>query len=922
MNLLPALSIRVRLLILSVFFLLTLIATTAYLNLELTADGEALAEEARLVSIIKSANAANRDFGDLKYWLTDLAVSLLVRSQQNATLAKQRLEADLNNLATFDPDGVAVVRSEVDSLMVQALKAVDAYTDDQRVIGNALMAASREHIVKVDERLSSLADRLEREALEKRDRAISRARRAVEISVVLGAAAVLAALLLTALIFRSIAAPLRKLQASIAAITAGDLTVPIPVAYPTEIRAMTDALSMLRDGLIERRRLSAERERAEAKARQAQALLSEAIEALSEGFVIYDADDRLVVCNDRYRDMYAGAGIALDPGVSYEAVLTGAVDAGLIDIGKQAPADWIAARLERHRNPRAAYEQRRRDGKWLRISERRTGERRSVSIFTDITELKDRERQLGELVDRLADARDEATQATLAKSKFLANMSHELRTPLNAIIGITEMLHEDATDEKLDSFLEPLERVVRAGRHLLHLINEVLDLSKIEAGKLDMHYEEVDIRTAVNDVANSVQALAAKNGNRLLASVAEDIGTMRTDVTRLRQILLNLLSNACKFTEKGSVSLSVSRSRADGGDWISFGVSDTGIGMTQEQLGRLFQEFMQADSSTTRKYGGTGLGLAISDRLCRMMGGAIEVESAPNAGTKFVVRLPAEAPGAEDGEMPDKAPPVAVGDDLAPLAATGRVLVIDDDAAVRDQMRRFLSREGFDVVTAKSGAEGIAVAKELRPSVVTLDILMHEMDGWSVLQAFKADAELAGIPIIMLSVLDEKHKGLALGASDYLSKPIDRDRLAHALKRFKPRDATWRVLVTEDDQPTRDMLRRLLVAEGWHVFEASNGSDALAFLESNAVDLILLDLMMPKMDGFELLAEIRLRPKLSDIPVIVVTAADLTDEDRRRLGGAAVQILQKAAYQRDELFSQVRRLVAQHAPSMKLTGTG
>jgi len=921
-NFFHTLSIRIRLIILSVFFLLVLIATTAYLSRELANDGDALAEEARLVSVIKSANAANKDFGDLKYWLTDLAVSLLVRSQENATQAKQRLDSDLNDLADFDAQSVAVVRSEVGSLMVQALKAVDAYTNDQRVVGNALMAASRQHIIKVDERLAGLVDRLEREAVEKRDRAIAHAHHAVEISIIVGVAAFLAALGLTALIVRSISVPLRKLEASIAAITAGDLTVPIPIVGPAEIGAMTHALSMLRDGLIERRRLSEERERAEAEARQAQALLSEAIETLSEGFVIYDANDRLVVCNNRYRDMYAGANIDLQPGVSYETVVTAAVNAGLIAIGQQAPADWIDERLARHRNPQAAYEQQRSDGKWLKISERRTAEHRSVSMFTDITELKDRERQLGELVDRLADARDQATQATLAKSRFLANMSHELRTPLNAVIGITEMLHEDALDEKLEGFLEPLERVVGAGKHLLHLINEVLDLSKIEAGKLEMHYEDVDIRTAINDAVNSVQPLALKNGNRLIIDMTQDIGVMRIDVTRLRQIVLNLLSNACKFTEKGSVSISISRSRANDNDWITLCVSDTGIGMTKEQLGRLFQEFMQADSSTTRKYGGTGLGLAISDRLCRIMGGSIDVESEPNVGTKFTVRLPAGAEGIESRENQDNAPLVANDDERSRGPGTGRVLVIDDDATVRDQMRRFLSREGFDVVTAKSGSEGIAVAKELRPSVVTLDILMHGMDGWSVLQAFKADPDLADIPIIMLSVLDEKQKGLALGASDYLIKPIDRARLAQALKRFKSRDITRRVLIAEDDQTTRDMLRRLLVGEGWHVFEAANGRDALTFLETNTVDLILLDLLMPKMDGFEFLSELRQRPGSRDIPVIIVTAADLTDADRRRLGGEAVHILQKAAYERDELFNQVKRLVSQHAAAMKLAETG
>ena len=285
---------------------------------------------------------------------------------------------------------------------------------------------------------------------------------------------------------------------------------------------------------------------------------------------------------------------------------------------------------------------------WLKISERRTADGGIVGVFTDITELKDRELQLGQLVDRLAVARDAAMEATVAKSRFLANMSHELRTPLNAIIGITEMLMEDAEDSGDQGAREPLDRIARAGKHLLQLINEVLDLSKIEAGKLEMNYEPVVLASLVGDVVGEAEPLAAKNGNRLVVDCPPDIGTVRTDPMRLRQIMLNLLSNACKFTEQGSVSLSVGRSRADGDDWISIRVVDTGIGMTSEQLGRLFQEFSQADSSTTRKYGGTGLGLAISDRLCRIMGGSIDVESKPGFGTTFSVRLPADRPGIPD----------------------------------------------------------------------------------------------------------------------------------------------------------------------------------------------------------------------------------------------------------------------------------
>ncbi len=405
-----------------------------------------------------------------------------------------------------------------------------------------------------------------------------------------------------------------------------------------------------------------------------------------------------------------------------------------------------------------------------------------------------------------------------------------------------------------------------------------------------------------------------KNGNRLVVERPADIGAMRCDVTRLRQIVLNLLSNACKFTEKGTVSLTVSRAQEDGADWIHFRISDTGIGMTQEQIAKLFQEFTQADSSTTRKYGGTGLGLAITDRLCRMLGGAIAVESAPGVGTTFAVRLPAAGAEPFAAAEPEAA---SAGHERSaaplPRARTNRVLVIDDDQTVRDLMRRVLSREGFDVVTAGDGAEGLALARELMPSVITLDVLMNQLDGWSVLQEIRADPALANIPVIMLSIIDEKQKGFALGASAYLTKPVDRVRLAAALAPFKVKGATPRALVVEDEEAARELMRRLLVGEGWAVATAANGREALQRLESDRPNLILLDLLMPEMDGFAFLAKLRTLPEIGATPVIVVTAADLSDEERRRLQGGVEHVLQKAAYGQDELLAEIRSVVGRYA---------
>jgi len=485
------------------------------------------------------------------------------------------------------------------------------------------------------------------------------------------------------------------------------------------------------------------------------------------------------------------------------------------------------------------------------------------------------------------------------KSEFLANMSHELRTPLNAIIGYSEMLQEEAAELGADGFVPDLKKIHAAGKHLLELINAVLDLSKIEAGKMELYLETFAVPTLIQDIAAVIKPLAAKNGNRLEVRCDAAAGTMRADLTKVRQALFNLLSNACKFTDHGIVSLTAARETAGGGDWITFGVTDTGIGMTPEQMTRLFQEFSQADAATTQKYGGTGLGLALSQRLCRMMGGDITVESEPGRGSTFAMRLPAEVaePREEAGAAAAAATP----------AGAGTVLVIDDEAAVRDLMQRALGREGFRVVTAAGGEEGLRLAREVRPEAITLDVLMPGLDGWAVLSALKADPALADIPVIMLTIMDDKNLGYALGAADYLTKPIDRERLSAVLKRYR-RDLP--ILVVDDDPALRELLRRLLEREGYQVQEAENGRAALARLREAPPGLIVLDLMMPEMDGFDFVTAVRRDEAWRTIPIIVVTAKDLTPDDRQRLNGYVEAILQKGASSRDALLAEVRAMVA------------
>jgi signal transduction histidine kinase/DNA-binding response OmpR family regulator/putative methionine-R-sulfoxide reductase with GAF domain len=642
---------------------------------------------------------------------------------------------------------------------------------------------------------------------------------------------------------------------------------------------------------------------AHAEAEGARTQLFEAIEAIADGFALFDADDRLVMSNKVYKEYFSGVEDKVEPGTAWQDFFRAGIERGVFEID----ADSAEGELERTNTIRIEGRTILRefsDGRWLQITHHHTVDGGLVAIYSDITELKQREVQLGELVDNLAQARDQAMEATRTKSQFLANMSHELRTPLNAVIGIAEMLHEDAEDDGLEEFIEPLDRINNAGKHLLNLINEILDLSKIEAGKVEMLSENFEVKSMLDEVSTMVQQLAQKNSNTLTVDCADDIGQMRADPTRVRQIVFNLLSNACKFTENGSVTVTV---RKDDG-CLSFAVADTGIGITDDQMARLFQEFSQADASTTRKYGGTGLGLTISQRLCKLMGGDISVESEPDVGTTFTAILPINVPDIrEDGEeIYEAIIPVSKG-----TAGRGNlVLVIDDDETVRNLMERHISQDGFKVVTAKDGIEGLKLARELDPAVITLDVLMPGADGWQVLRELKADSALADIPVVMCTILDDKNKGYALGAADYLNKPVGRENLRDVLGRYLSSAAGARVLVIEDDESTRTMLRRLLVGEGCLVSEAANGRLALERLEDGRPDLILLDLMMPEMDGFEFLAEIRTMEAHANIPVVVITAADLSEQDRARLNGGVEQILRKTAFDRDDLLDQVRREVA------------
>lgn len=520
----------------------------------------------------------------------------------------------------------------------------------------------------------------------------------------------------------------------------------------------------------------------------------------------------------------------------------------------------------------------------------------------------DRTAELKSAVEDAEEAREQAQEANKTKSAFLANMSHELRTPMNAIIGYSEMLLEESEDTG-DKWMEPdLKKILSSAKHLLQLINDILDLSKIEAGRMTVFLEPVDIAQTAKDVAATVEPLVAKNANVFSLNCAPDAGSMRTDLTKLRQTLFNLLSNASKFTEKGKITLEIKR-RADG--MVSFAVTDTGIGMTPEQTGKLFGEFVQADASTTRKYGGTGLGLAISRKFCRMLGGDITVESSPGKGSTFTAILPVEAKEpSPESEAPATPEHVA---ESAPVkdGARGSLLVIDDDPSSRELLKRMLEKEGYAVRLAANGPDGIAAAKESKPDIITLDVMMPSMDGWAVLSALKADPVTAQIPVVMLTMVDDRPMGFALGANEYLTKPVQKSRVLEAVSRCVGHKSDD-ILVVEDDPMAADIVMRTVQADGRRCRHARNGREALAMVHQSRPALIILDLMMPEMDGFTFIDALRAEnPSFADIPVVVLTAKDLTPSDQQQLAGRVMETLRKGAGQRENLLEVIRRQLNQ-----------
>jgi CheY-like chemotaxis protein/anti-sigma regulatory factor (Ser/Thr protein kinase) len=542
-----------------------------------------------------------------------------------------------------------------------------------------------------------------------------------------------------------------------------------------------------------------------------------------------------------------------------------------------------------------------RDELELRVQQR-TAEltQTNQQLHHEINERKQIEIALQQAKETAETAQKVAETANLAKSQFLANMSHELRTPLNAIIGYSEMLKEEAEDIGQEDFIPDLKKISAAGNHLLGLINDVLDLSKIEAGKMDLHLEHFDLNHVINEVLSTVQPLIKQKNNTLESRSDDVLGNIYADMTKFRQILFNLLSNAAKFTEEGLICISINRFQEENEEWIRICVTDDGIGMTPEQQKKLFQPFTQADYSTTRKYGGTGLGLAITKEFVEMMGGTIHLISEFGHGSMFTIMLPILVTPLEIRRQVELL-----------LKADGIILIIDDDSVVRDLLKNKLTNMGYAVAVAASGKEGLRLAKKLRPDAIILDVKMPGIDGWNVLSTLKSNSLLADIPVIMASVEEERQKGIALGAAEYLLKPVEHQQLVNVLNKYHlGEEKPNLVMIVEDETVTRELMAETVKNQGWRVFKAENGKVALEHLDNKKPTLILLDLSMPIMDGFEFLTRLRANDKWASIPVIILTATHLTAEEQARLQNSHVEsIFQKEAYNQDELLLKFHQII-------------
>ena len=503
-----------------------------------------------------------------------------------------------------------------------------------------------------------------------------------------------------------------------------------------------------------------------------------------------------------------------------------------------------------------------------------------AELASDLNVLVDsfaaRQRALQETVAEVRAMRDRSESASMAKSHFLANMSHELRTPLNAIIGYAMLLQEDAQDAGATETVSDLDRILRAARHLLMLINDILDLSKIEAGKDEVEYSPVHLRNLIEETMAAIGPRATMSDVRFEMDLPDEDVYLQTDNLKVRQCLMNLLSNAFKFTERGHVKLTVRVHEAEFGPMVEFLVEDTGIGISPEKIDTLFDAFVQADMSTTQKFGGTGLGLTITRKLASLLGGHLSVESEKGEGSVFKLSIPQEPlRKTVVRNLQELSASVPVND----AAANERLaLVIDDDASTVELLSRWLKKQGYSVAAAYDGEAGLEVAQEYRPDLILLDIHMPRKNGWDVLEKLKEDENLCDVPVIVVSVDDNRKRGLNSGASEFLTKPTTQEHLASVLDTFNT-TTNGHILVIDDDEDAGNIIERAARQVGLEVSRAFDGVAGLEMVRTHTPSAIVLDLTMPEKDGFSVLKELESDADLRRIPVIVVSARTLNGKE-------------------------------------------
>lgn len=883
------LSILTRLTLLSVFLLCAMLASNLYLNRTLSNGAETLRHEAKLIELLTSANAANSTFGNLKYWITDLAVSQLMNSELNASKSRDELSVALSALESYDADTIAQLRGEVDSMFNTSMQAVDAYAEDQRVLGNSLMAQARINVTQIDARLQALVNQLEQQALSQSNASIEETESAVSRSGWLMLLVSVLGLSLTAWVLQSIRRPLRRLVTAMHGITEGNLDTEIPAPGSDEIGQMTQTLQLFRNNLRNREKLEGERDTAALALKEAQDQLSAALESMSEGFSLFDAEDRLVLCNSQYRNtLHASMSHTIESGMRFEDIIRQSVADGLVPEAGTEPERWISDRLATHASPTGSLVQQREDDRWIQIDERKINAGGTVAVYTDITDLKQAEQAL-------RSARDVAEQATKAKSKFLATMSHEIRTPMNGIIGMSNLLLDtDLRGEQRDF----CQTIVDSSESLLTVINDVLDFSKIEAGKLDLDPVEMDLRVCIEGTLDLITASVDEKRLNLAYLIERNTPEgIVADGNRLRQILLNLLTNAVKFTEAGEIVLKVEA--VDEG--LHFSVSDTGIGIPEDKLEILFHSFTQVDTSTTRVYGGTGLGLAISKNLVEMMDGRIWVESEPGVGTTFhfTIQVP-EARIERTVRLHEPKP------DLA-----GKRLLIVDDNATNRRILRVQARE-WSLVSeeTESPLQALEWIREGRHyDVAILDMSMPKMDGIELATKIRDAHANHSLPLILLSSLatyGDVDKAVVENIKFYakLAKPIKPSALLDILmelfasqqQRYERRDkgepdvydhATaerlpLKILLVDDNRTNQKLGALVLKRLGYTVDIAVNGVEAVNMQKAEHYELILMDIEMPEMDGVDATLAIRNFGRASQHPFIIAMTANAMEGDRER----------------------------------------